>query len=133
MLTCIPFSLIYDLDQNLHLDFIICSSLTISAGFLMRILTQKHKNSEIKKRDGYLIVVGGWIFMTLFGSLPYLVSGSIPNITNAFFETMSGFTTTGSTILNDIESLPKSILFWRSMTQWIGGMGIIVLTEKLFI
>ena len=128
MLTCIPFSLIYDLDQNLHLDFIICSSLTISAGFLMRILTQKHKNSEIKKRDGYLIVVGGWIFMTLFGSLPYLVSGSIPNITNAFFETMSGFTTTGSTILNDIESLPKSILFWRSMTQWIGGMGIIVLT-----
>ena len=128
MLTCIPFSLIYDLDQKLHLDFITCSSLTISAGFLMRILTQKHKNSEIKKRDGYLIVVGGWIFMTLFGSLPYLVSGSIPNITNAFFETMSGFTTTGSTILNDIESLPKSILFWRSMTQWIGGMGIIVLT-----
>ena len=66
--------------------------------------------------------------MTIFGSLPYIISGSIPTITNAFFETMSGFTTTGSTILNDIESLPKSILFWRSMTQWIGGMGIIVLT-----
>ena len=67
--------------------------------------------------------------MTFFGgSLPYLISGSIPTITNAFFETMSGFTTTGSTILNDIEALPKSILFWRSMTQWIGGMGIIVLT-----
>jgi trk system potassium uptake protein TrkH len=66
--------------------------------------------------------------MTLFGSLPYLISGSIPDLTNAFFETMSGFTTTGSTILDDIESLPKSILFWRSMTQWIGGMGIIVLT-----
>ena len=94
----------------------------------MRWFTKKHKNSEIKKRDGYLIVVGGWLFMTLFGSLPYLISGSIPDLTNAFFETMSGFTTTGSTILDDIESLPKSILFWRSMTQWIGGMGIIVLT-----
>ena len=94
----------------------------------MRWVTNEHKNSEIKKRDGYLIVVGGWLFMTLFGSLPYLISGSIPNLTNAFFETMSGFTTTGSTILDDIESLPKSILFWRSMTQWIGGMGIIVLT-----
>ena len=75
-----------------------------------------------------MIVVLGWLFMTFFGSLPYLISGSIPTITNAFFETMSGFTTTGSTILNDIEALPKSILFWRSMTQWIGGMGIIVLT-----
>ena len=94
----------------------------------MMWVTKEHKNSEIKKRDGYLIVVGGWLFMTLFGSLPYLISGSIPNLTNAFFETMSGFTTTGSTILDDIESLPKSILFWRSMTQWIGGMGIIVLT-----
>lgn len=94
----------------------------------MRNSTKKDKNSEIKKRDGYIIVVLGWLFMTIFGSLPYIISGSIPTITNAFFETMSGFTTTGSTILNDIESLPKSILFWRSMTQWIGGMGIIVLT-----
>ena len=94
----------------------------------MRLVSKKDKNSEIKKRDGYLIVVLGWLFMTIFGSLPYLISGSIPSITNAFFETMSGFTTTGSTILNNIESLPKSILFWRSMTQWIGGMGIIVLT-----
>jgi len=94
----------------------------------MRLSTKSEKNAEIKKRDGYLIVVGGWICMSLFGSLPYVISGSIPNFTDAFFETMSGFTTTGSTILNDIESLPKSILFWRSMTQWIGGMGIIVLT-----
>ena len=70
--------------------------------------------------------------MTLFGCLPYLISGSIPDLTNAFFETMSGFTTTGSTILDDIESLPKSILFWRSMTQWIGGMGIIVLNHCYF-
>ena len=66
--------------------------------------------------------------MSLFGSLPFIFSGSISSFTDAFFETMSGFTTTGSTILENIEELPKSILFWRSMTQWIGGMGIIVLT-----
>ena len=128
MLSCIPFSLVYDFNQELHWDFLLCGAITIFSGFLMRLLTKKHKSSEIKKRDGYLIVVGGWLFMTLFGCLPYLISGSIPDLTNAFFETMSGFTTTGSTILDDIESLPKSILFWRSMTQWIGGMGIIVLT-----
>ena len=128
MLSCIPFSLVYDFSQELHWDFLLCGAITIFSGFFMRWFTKKHKNSEIKKRDGYLIVVGGWLFMTLFGSLPYLISGSIPDLTNAFFETMSGFTTTGSTILDDIESLPKSILFWRSMTQWIGGMGIIVLT-----
>ena len=128
MLSCIPFSLVYDFNQELHWDFLLCGSITIFSGFFMRRITKKYKNSEIKKRDGYLIVVGGWLFMTLFGSLPYLISGSIPDLNNAFFETMSGFTTTGSTILDDIESLPKSILFWRSMTQWIGGMGIIVLT-----
>ena len=128
MLSCIPFSLVYDYKQDLHWDFLTCGAITIFSGFLMRLVTKDHKNSEIKKRDGYLIVIGGWLFMTLFGCLPYLISGSIPDLTNAFFETMSGFTTTGSTILNDIESLPRSILFWRSMTQWIGGMGIIVLT-----
>lgn len=128
MLLCIPFSIIYDLDENLPFVFFLCSVITLFTGFFMRIFTKNDKYSEIKKRDGYLIVVLGWLFMTFFGSLPYLISGSIPTITNAFFETMSGFTTTGSTILNDIEALPKSILFWRSMTQWIGGMGIIVLT-----
>ena len=128
MLLCIPFSIIYDLNENLPFVFFLCSGITLSTGFFMQIFTKKDKYSEIKKRDGYLIVVLGWLFMTFFGSLPYLISGSIPTITNAFFETMSGFTTTGSTILNDIEALPKSILFWRSMTQWIGGMGIIVLT-----
>ena len=69
----------------------------------------------------------GWIVMTLSGTLPYLFTGAIPDFTNAIFETISGYTTTGSTILNDIESLPKGVLFWRSLTHWIGGMGIIVL------
>ena len=127
MLSCVPFAIFYD-DQNHINTFLLCSLITTSFGFLLRFLTKDEKNAEIKKRDGYLIVVGGWLCMTFFGTLPYLLSESIPSFTNAFFETMSGFTTTGSTILDKIETLPKSILFWRSMTQWIGGMGIIVLT-----
>ena len=127
MLSCVPFAIFYD-DQNHINTFLLCSLITTSFGFLLRFLTKDEKNAEIKKRDGYLIVVGGWLCMTFFGTLPYLLSESIPSFTDAFFETMSGFTTTGSTILDKIETLPKSILFWRSMTQWIGGMGIIVLT-----
>ena len=126
MLSCVPFAIYYD-DQNHINTFLLCSLITISFGFLLRFLTKDEKNAEIKKRDGYLIVVSGWLCMTFFGTLPYLLTDSIPSFTDAFFETMSGFTTTGSTILDEIESLPKSILFWRSMTQWIGGMGIIVL------
>ena len=127
MLSCVPFAIYYD-DQHHINTFLICSSITITFGFLLRSLTKDEKNAEIKKRDGYLIVVGGWLCMTFFGTLPYLLTDSIPAFSDAFFETMSGFTTTGSTILDKIETLPKSILFWRSMTQWIGGMGIIVLT-----
>ena len=127
MLSSLPFAYYYD-KIDVFQDFIICSFITLFFGFIMRLSTKNDRNSEIKKRDGYLIVVGGWLFMSLFGSLPFIFSGSISSFTDAFFETMSGFTTTGSTILENIEELPKSILFWRSMTQWIGGMGIIVLT-----
>ena len=77
MLGCIPFSMAYDLDKNIHLIFFGCSGLNIITGFIMRIMTKKDKNSEIKKRDGYLIVVLGWVFMTIFGSLPffYIIDG----------------------------------------------------------
>jgi len=95
-------------------------------GGLIMILTKNHKK-EIEKREGYLIVTFGWIFMSLAGTLPYLFTGAIPSFTDAFFETMSGYTTTGASILNDIEVIPKGVLFWRSITHWIGGMGIIVL------
>lgn len=104
------------------------ASITLLVGFILKILTRQSKNAEIKKRDGYLIVTAGWISMAIFGTLPYLLSGSIPTISGAFFETMSGLSTTGATVLDNIEELPHGILFWRSMTQWIGGMGIIVLT-----
>ena len=79
-------------------------------------------------REGFAVVTFGWTFFALFGALPFVFSGAIPSYLNAFFETMSGFTTTGSTILTDIEAMPHSLLLWRSLTQWLGGMGIIVLS-----
>lgn len=100
--------------------------ITSFIGLLFMFLTKDHRK-EIQKREGYIVVTFGWIFMSFSGCLPYLLSGSIPSFTNAFFETMSGYTTTGASILNDIEIIPHGILFWRSMTHWIGGMGIIVL------
>lgn len=80
------------------------------------------------RRDSFLMVTSAWVVVSALGMLPFLLSGSIPDITNAYFETISGFTTTGATILDDIESLPKSLLFWRSLTQWIGGLGIVFFT-----
>ncbi len=88
----------------------------------------KNAPAEIKKRDGYLIVGLVWVIFSLFGALPFVIDGVIPSYTDAFFETMSGFTTTGASILNDIESMPKGLLFWRSLTQWMGGMGMIVMS-----
>lgn len=86
----------------------------------------------IRKREGYLIVALGWLAMVCFGMLPYLFSGVIPGVADAFFETVSGMTTTGASVLTQIEGQPLNILYWRSLTQWIGGMGIIVLTVAIF-
>jgi trk system potassium uptake protein TrkH len=94
--------------------------------------TRKYKNDIFSTRDGFLFVTMSWFTVSLMGTFPYFLSGAIPDFTNAFFETISGFSSTGATILNDIESLPKSILFWRSLTNWIGGMGIVVLTVAVF-
>lgn len=99
---------------------------TLIIGLLTMVFTRKH-SKEMNKREGYIVVTFGWLIMSLSGTLPYVFTGSIPSFTNAFFETMSGFTTTGASILNDIEAVPKGVLFWRSLTHWIGGMGIIVL------
>lgn len=128
MLLCIPFSIYYGEDW---LTFVYSSGITLLVGISCWLVGQKEKNRELKKRDGYLVVTLGWLMMAFFGTLPYFFSGSIDFFTNAFFETMSGFTTTGASILNDIEAMPKGILFWRSLTQWIGGMGIIVLTVAI--
>ncbi len=117
-------SIIYKDGITLQLSF--AGILTLIVGGFTMISTRKHKK-EMNKREGYIIVTFGWIVMSLSGTLPYLFTEAIPSFTNAFFETMSGYTTTGASILNDIESVPKGILFWRSTTHWIGGMGIIVL------
>lgn len=103
------------------------SGLTIFAGALMWYSTRRG-NKSIGKKEGYIIVSLVWVIFSLFGSLPFVISGYIESYTDAFFETISGFTTTGASILNDIERLPHGLLFWRSMTQWLGGMGIIVLS-----
>ena len=129
MLTCVPFSYYYG-GGDLR-AIIISGVVTVLTGYAVFMLTKNAKNKELKKRDGYLIVTMGWLTMSLFGTLPYLLSGSIDNFTDAFFETISGFTTTGASILNDIESVDKGVLFWRSLTQWIGGMGIIVLAVAI--
>ena len=107
--------------------FLISGGINLAIGGLIVAATSKAKK-DIGKREGFIIVSMVWIVFSFFGSLPYIISGSIPSFTDAFFETISGFTTTGSSILNDIEALPHGILFWRSITQWLGGMGIIVLS-----
>jgi len=107
-------------------EILLSGILVIIVGGISMVTTKNHKK-ELNKREGYLVVSFGWIVMALTGTLPYILTESIPSFTNAFFETMSGYTTTGASILNDIESLPEGILFWRSLTHWIGGMGIIVL------
>jgi len=126
MALAIPFSFYYN--DGMQGVFIQSTLITIAIGLLTKYLTRKKKNDEVKKREGYLIVAFGWTGMIICSAIPYLLSGAFDGITNVFFETVSGLTTTGSSILNNIEQMPESILFWRSMTQWIGGMGIIVLT-----
>ncbi len=108
------------------LDITLAAIVTMLFGVMAMFYTRGHKK-EVKRKEGYIVVTFGWIIMSISGTLPYLFSGAIPSVTNAFFETISGYTTTGASILDDIESLPKGILFWRSLTHWIGGMGIIVL------
>ena len=99
--------------------------ITISLGIILMLLNRNNVR-QINKRDGYLIVTLGWITMILSGMLPYYLTGSLSTFSNLLFESMSGYTATGSTVISDIESLPESIIFWRSMTHWLGGMGIIV-------
>ena len=87
---------------------------------------KKPEQSHIYGKEGMVIVALAWILWSLFGAMPFTISGFIPNYMDAFFETVSGFTTTGSSILRDVEALPQCLLFWRSLTHWIGGMGVLV-------
>ncbi|MCO5263379.1 MAG: TrkH family potassium uptake protein [Lentimicrobium sp.] len=108
--------------------FLETAALAFAVGLMLYYAARgKADHHPLNRKEAYLTVTLTWLIMSLTGSLPYLISGAIPSVTDAIFESVSGFTTTGSSILADIEVLPKSILFWRSLTHWIGGIGIIVL------
>ncbi len=109
------------------MPFIYSSLISLISGFIFHKMSAGVKGTSIKRKDAYFTVTISWFLVGFLGALPYLFSGSIPSLADAYFESVSGFTTTGSSILTDIEALPKSILFWRSLTHWIGGIGIIVL------
>jgi len=122
---CVGIALYYGEDDML--PFLIATLLTVSVGFVFKYLGRNATNN-LSRRDSYFLVTASWIIFTFFGMQPFLIGGYIPNVTDAFFETMSGFTTTGASILNDVEWLPHGILYWRTQTQWIGGLGIVFFT-----
>ena len=107
--------------------FALTVGITILVGTVLR-LTGRHATNTLGRRDAYLLVTIVWIAFAIFGMLPFLIGGYIGHVTDAFFETMSGLTTTGATIIDQVEGLPHGILFWRSLTQWIGGLGIVFFT-----
>ncbi len=123
----VPFLVSLWYDESDTLAFLTTIGITIVAGAMM-IMTTRNHSKHLAKREGFLIVATTWIFFSIFGMLPFIIHGCIPNVADAFFETISGFTTTGATVLTDIDSLPHGILFWRCFTQWLGGMGIILFT-----
>jgi len=129
MFSVLPVSLHFGGED--FMPILVSGILTLTAGALMWLLNIRANHKEMSKKDGLLIVVAIWIIIAAFGSLPYIFSGYFPSFTDAFFESISGFSTTGASILTDIEILPKGILFWRSLTHWMGGMGIIVLVFAL--
>ena len=124
-LVCAGVSAVYG-EDDARFFLYTCVVNAVAGGLLL--LYGRGAENKMNRRDGYCVVTFSWLFFTAFGMLPFLFSGSIDTVTNAFFETMSGFTTTGATILDDIESLSHGMLFWRSLTQWIGGLGIVFFT-----
>jgi trk system potassium uptake protein len=123
-LLCLPVSIIYKEPVN---PFLLSAAVTSILSIIMFLISRQSEINKANSRDAYMAVTLSWIVFTIMGTLPYLFSGTIPSFVNAYFESTSGFTTTGSSILTDVEIMPFSILFWRSLTHWIGGLGIIVL------
>lgn len=117
-------------DDGSALPFAKSAGISIVVGGILALLTKNH-DRRLKQRDGYVIVTVGWLFMAFSGSLPFVFTQTVPDFSSAFFESISGYTTTGATVFSDVESLPNGILMWRSLTHWIGGMGIIVLAVAI--
>ena len=122
-LMLIPITVSFYYSENQTVSFLVPAALLLFLGILL--VAKKPKNTGIYAKEGLVICGLSWILMSAFGALPFLISGAVPHYFDAFFETCSGFSTTGATIITEIEALPKSILFWRSFTHWIGGMGIL--------
>ena len=124
------FVMAFSYGEDDAMAFIISVIITLFVAFILKYLGRASNNS-LSRRDAYLVVTLSWIVFSLFGTLPFTFSGYIPNFTDAYFVNMSGFTTTGATILDNVEALPHALLFWRSITQWIGGLGIVFFTVAL--
>ena len=125
MLPSLAVSLIFR--QGDTLAFLEAIAITATIGVLLSFLL-KPERDDLTARDGMAVAGLSWVILSFFGALPFVLSGAIPHVVDAYFEAVSGFTTTGSTILTEIEHLPKGVLFWRSFTHWIGGMGVLVFT-----
>ena len=115
-------SFVYQEGMKYYLSYIIPIVVLVVLGVLC--ILKKPKHNKMLAREGFVIVSLSWVVISLFGALPFMISGEIPNFFDAFFEIVSGFSTTGATILEDVTNLSKSIQFWRSFSHWIGGMGI---------
>ena len=125
ILVCAGISLHFGDPRNVQSGLALAGALVISFGALTAVFTRGR--IDLSRRDGFGIVTLGWVFASLFGALPYLLTGTISHPVSAVFETMSGFTTTGASVLTDLEHFPRGVLFWRALTHWFGGMGVLVL------
>lgn len=120
----LPLSCALIMGENCTVPFLVTIALCLLFGILLTMKVPKKK--EIYARDGFIIVALSWIVMSIFGALPFMFSGAITNFADALFEVVSGFTTTGASIIPDLDKIPRALLFWRSFTHWIGGMGVLV-------
>ena len=112
--------------------FVFCTAAVFCTVFgLLLLCLQQQRKAKIQVREGFFAVAFSWIVISVFGAVPYWMCGVFPNVIDALFESVSGFTTTGATLIADVETLPRGLLFWRSLTQWLGGMGVLVLTLAL--
>ena len=125
MAWCVGVSFYFQEDDTLA--FLMSMLITFGCAFLFLLMGRNARNT-LNRHDAFVVVTAVWIIFSFFGMFPFLIHGSCTNITDAYFETMSGFSTTGSSVFDDVERLPRGILFWRSLTQWVGGLGIVFFT-----
>ena len=129
-LLLIPAAVGFGYKEPEYLAFLICALLCLALGFLITV--KKPKNQRFYAKEGFVSVALSWLFLSLFGCLPFIMNGDIPRFADAFFEMVSGFTTTGASILADVEALSHCSIFWRSFSHWAVGMGLLVYTLSVF-